>query len=60
MIRKKDLLDGLDNLTLQVFQQGEEICFLKQRIAELESRKIKVHIKPAPKRGRGRPRKDSK
>lgn len=60
MIRKKDLLDGLDCLTIQVMKQGEEICLLKKKVAALEPKKIKVHVKPAPKRGRGRPRKDSK
>lgn len=60
MIRKKELLDGLDELTLQVLKQGEEICLLKQRVAALEPEKIKIQVKPAQKRGRGRPRKDAK
>lgn len=60
MIRKKDLLDGLDCLTVQVMKQGEEICLLKKRVADLEPKKIKVQVKPAQKRGRGRPRKNAK
>lgn len=60
MIRKKDLLDGLDCLTIQVVKQGEEICLLKKKIADLEPKKVKIQIKSMQKRGRGRPRKNAK
>lgn len=50
MIFKKDLLEGLDELTMLVMRQGEDIRLLQHRVDELES-------KPE-KRGRGRPRKN--
>lgn len=49
MIFKRDLLEGLDELTTLVVKQGEDIRLLQHRVDELES-------KPE-KRGRGRPRK---
>lgn len=45
MIRKSDLLKGLDALTEQVILQGQEIKVLRARIKALEPKKIKVKIK---------------
>lgn len=60
MIRKKDLLESLDCLTIQVMKQGKEICLLKKKVADLKSNNTETQVKPAQKRSRGRPRKDSR
>lgn len=55
MIFRRDLLELIDGLNLQVMEQGERICELEARIKKLEPKKIKVKIK----RPVGRPRKDT-
>ena len=55
MIFRRDLLELIDGLNLQVMEQGERICELEARIKKLEPKKIKVKIK----RPVGRPRKNT-
>lgn len=55
MIFRRDLLELIDGLNLQVMEQGERICELEARIKKLEPKKIKVQIKKPV----GRPRKDT-
>lgn len=54
MIRKSDLLNTLDDLTLQVLRQEEDIAALERRIRTLELSKCTC---PKGKRGPGRPKK---
>ena len=77
MIRKKDLLDAVDCLTIQLARQGERIHNLEDQVfgswekarkitekkKAKEEKKLKKAVKEvtkdAPKRGRGRPRKNA-
>lgn len=77
MIRKKDLLDAIDCLTVQIARQGERIHNLEDEVfgswqkarkitdekRSKESKKLQKAVKEvtkdAPKRGRGRPRKNA-
>lgn len=54
MILKRDLLNTLDDLTLQVLRQEEDIASLERRIRALELSKCTC---PKGKRGPGRPKK---
>ena len=64
MILKRDLLDGIDCLTIQLIKQGERIQELEKRGKVLEGGKkpadLKQAVKAVTKRGRGRPRKSTK
>ena len=61
MIRKKDLLDAVDCLTVQIAKQGQLIRELQKEVEALKRGKkaVKEVTKDAPKRGRGRPRKNA-
>ena len=73
MIRKKDLLEAVDELTTQVYYQGQLIRELQKEVDTLkEGKKVLLSLdrkrlqkaakgvaKDAPKRGRGRPRKNA-
>lgn len=73
MIRKKDLLDAVDCLTVQIARQGQLIRELQREVDTLkEGKKAPLSLdkkrlqkaakgvaKDAPKRGRGRPRKNA-
>lgn len=64
MILKRDLLDGIDCLTIQLTKQAERIIDLESRVKALEGGKkpanLKQAVKAVTKRGRGRPRKNTK
>lgn len=55
MIRKRDLLDAVDELTFQVLRQGEEIRSLQRKVKTLENKKCTCPKEC--KKGPGRPRK---
>lgn len=72
MIRKSDLLEACDFLTMQLAKLGSKVNNLEKRVEALEGGKkkpeseekrlkkaIKEVTKEAPKRGRGRPRKNA-
>lgn len=73
MIRKKDLLIAIDEMTKHLWYQSERINNLEEKVfgnkkkadkvAEARREKIKKAVKEvtkeAPKRGRGRPRKNA-
>lgn len=73
MIRKKDLLEAVDELTTQVYYQGQLIRELQKEVDTLkEGKKAPLSLdrkrlqkaakgvaKDTPKRGRGRPRKNA-
>lgn len=64
MIRKKDLIEALDALTIQQIKQGKAIRDLEEKVAALTSIKkqapVKVAEKKTPAKKVGRPRKNVK
>ena len=72
MIRKKDLMEAINELTTQVYYQGQLVRELQKQVEVLKGGKkapllekkrlqkaVKETTKDAPKRGRGRPRKNA-
>lgn len=72
MIRKKDLMEAINELTTQVYYQGQLVRELQKEVEALKGGKkapllekkrlqkaVKEVTKDAPKRGRGRPRKNA-
>lgn len=72
MIRKKDLMEAINELTTQVYYQGQLVRELQKEVEALKGGKkapllekkrlqkaLKEVTKDAPKRGRGRPRKNA-
>lgn len=72
MIRKKDLMEAINELTTQVYYQCQLVRELQKEVEALKGGKkapllekkrlqkaVKEVTKDAPKRGRGRPRKNA-
>ena len=56
MIRKKDLLEAIDELTYQVARQGQLISQLQNSVFPNEEKDLEKAIKKAAKKSKAQPR----